>query len=93
MKVKQRVNLASDQLVQGDSMDPNLFQKHKQSERISCPVTGRYFPNRKSKSKIHAESSTLLGYISNGASARLTCNLLPLSFHCDPNMNPRAHSL
>lgn len=72
MELKLRVNLRSGQPDQGDNTDPNLLQKQKQSERVSHPVTGRYFSKRKIKSKVPAEHPILLGSISNGESARLT---------------------
>lgn len=71
MELKHKVNLTTDQPGQGNNTDPNLFQKQKQSERVSHPVTGRYFSKRKTKSKVYAEHSTRLGSISNGKSARL----------------------
>ena len=71
MELKHRVNPTRDQPDQGDNTHPNLFQRQKQSERVSHLVTGRHFSKRKIKSKVSAEHPTLLGSISNDESARL----------------------
>lgn len=47
MKVEQRVNQALNQSGQENSQDPNLFQKQKQSERISLSSRSEIIPKEK----------------------------------------------